>query len=245
MACSVAFSALALGSLFAMAAHAPPGSETPSPAASPGSGVTSSRVDHILLGVADLDRGVAAMAKLTGVRPIYGGKHPGGTHNALLSLGGQTYLEIIAVQPGATAPPGFTLLGGYDNPTPVGFAVGGGDLAALRAALAKAGFAVTPPRPGSRATPAGATLRWQTFGLAEEVEQAPFFIVWDSDTPHPATTSPAGCTLRQLQVGSPHQEPLRRLQAALGLPIEVVKATSPTYALTLECPKGTVVFRNP
>ena len=245
MVCSAAFSALALGSLLATAAHAPPGSETPSPAASPGSGVTSSRVDHILLGVADLDRGVAAMEKLTGVRPVYGGKHPRGTHNALLSLGGQTYLEIVAVQPGATPPPDLPDLRGFDNPTPIGFAVGGGDLAALRAAITKAGFAVTPPRPGSRVTPAGATLRWQMFGLADEVEQAPFFIVWEPGTPHPATTSPAGCTLSQLQVGSPHQESLQRLQAALGLPIQVVKATAATYAVTLECPRGTVMFRNP
>ena len=53
----------------------------------------AAQVDHILLGIDDLDRGMEQFEKLTGVRPVYGGKHPRGTHNALVSLGNGTYLE--------------------------------------------------------------------------------------------------------------------------------------------------------
>ena len=199
-------------------------------------------VDHILLGAADLDRAVEVVAQATGVRPVYGGKHPTGTHNALLSLGGRTYLEVIAPQPGVKGPTRYGDFEKLDKPTPVGWAVSGGDLASLRERLEKAGFPLTPVEPGSRVTPAGATLYWETFGLASEIPLAPFFIVWFKDTPHPSTTSPAGCTLQELILAEPDPARLATLKAALGLAVQVVKSEKPAMTLKLQCPKGPVVF---
>jgi hypothetical protein len=201
------------------------------------------RIDHVILGAADLDRAVEAFERLTGVRPVYGGKHPTGTHNALVSLGDRTYLEIIAVQPGATSKTPFLPdLSGFDKPTPIGWAVSADDGEVLRSSLTAAGFQLSGSNTGSRTTPSGATLRWQTFGLTRQFEEAPFFILWSPETPHPSTTSPSGCTLQRWAVAGPRSDDLERLRKTLGLPVEVAESQTVAFTLALDCPKGRVLF---
>lgn len=51
------------------------------------------KIDHVILAVNDLDKGVAQFKSMTGIEPVYGGVHPNSfTHNALVSLSGNTYL---------------------------------------------------------------------------------------------------------------------------------------------------------
>ncbi len=62
-------------------------------------------IDHLVLGAADLDRGSVWLERFLGVTLSPRGTHSRmGTHNRLLSLGPHCYLELIAIDPSATAP---------------------------------------------------------------------------------------------------------------------------------------------
>ncbi|WP_136636147.1 VOC family protein [Pseudooceanicola onchidii] len=62
-------------------------------------------LDHIVVAAPSLAEGVAHVRDLTGLDMPKGGEHPHmGTHNHLLRLGSDTFLEVIAVNPDAPAP---------------------------------------------------------------------------------------------------------------------------------------------
>ena len=64
-------------------------------------------IDHLVYATPDLPATVAQVARLTGVAPTEGGRHPGwGTRNYLLSLGERVYLEIVGPDEEQPPPPG-------------------------------------------------------------------------------------------------------------------------------------------
>lgn len=173
------------------------------------------QLDHIVVAIRSLDEGVAQFERLTGVKAGAGGEHPGrGTENALVSLGGGSYLEIIAPQPGAKLSADDEMMRGLSGLTIVDWAVCVPNVDVAVEALKASGVATTSPQPGARLTPSGERLDWMTFGLADRsIDSAPFFIRWSLNAPHPSMTAPAGCGLERFVV---HDPAANRLAALLG-----------------------------
>jgi hypothetical protein len=62
-------------------------------------------LDHITVVAPELATGVAWVSEVLGVEPLTGGKHPlMGTHNCLLRIGEDVFMEVIAIDPNAPKP---------------------------------------------------------------------------------------------------------------------------------------------
>jgi len=208
----------------------------------PGMTADLSRIDHVILGVNDLERGIEELERLTGVRAVFGGAHPGrGTQNALISLGGAQYLEILAPNPADGSPAWISELESLASLTPVGWAARGEDLPALQQSLRSQGVTTGEVRPGERKRPDGSRLAWRTLELTSpSSDPLPFLIEWDAATAHPSSTSPAGCKLTGFTLEDPAPDTLRKTLQAAGLAVEVRQGKESGIRISLACPKGSV-----
>lgn len=204
------------------------------------------KLDHILLGVPDLDAGVAEFTALTGVRPVVGGSHPGfGTRNELVSLGGDVFFELIAPDPAqeASSAGRAAEIAALPQPRLLTFAVQTTDMDRACEKATRAGLTVTRRTEMSRTRPDGVKLSWTVahFQLDGYEAVVPFAIDWQG-SPHPSTTTPTGCVLRNLTVLHPRPEKLVRVYAELGLDIAVAGALRPGFAVAMDTPNGEVRF---
>jgi len=186
--------------------------------------VSGAELDHLILGVRDLQEGISKVHVVTGVRAEFGGAHPGrGTHNALLALDRGAYLEILAPDPEQKGTdPWLEGLADLETPRLVGWAVRTPDIEAVARRLAKSTLPLSGVNDGSRARPDGTLLRWRTLGLShDDTGLMPFFIQWDAAARHPSADAPQGARLLSFELR--HPEPARVASAlqALGLEARV------------------------
>jgi hypothetical protein len=203
------------------------------------------RTDHLVYAVPDLAQAVEEIGAAWGVRPVMGGQHPTGTHNALLSLGATTYLEIIAVDPSQAVTSGrsFGLDAALAGPVLRTWAVAVDDLAGLVTQSQAKGYEPGAIQNGARRRPDGAQLSWRSTQwragwppLGDGI--VPFVIEWGAGTPHPASDSPQGCRLVSLSATHPQAGEVQAALDALGLPLQVQPGDRPRLIATIETPRG-------
>jgi tetrahydromethanopterin S-methyltransferase subunit B len=205
-----------------------------------------SKVDHLIYATPDLDTTVAEMEKLLGVRAAPGGRQPGrGTRNALISLGANSYLEIVGPdpkQPRPTHPPWW--LQDLKKPRIVAWAAKGTDLESLRAKAVDNGVPLGEVISGNRQRPDGVILTWRMTSPRNPVADGvvPFFIDW-GESEHPSRTSPHGVQLVALRAVHPDDRRVQDMLRRLNVDLPVTHGSSPRIIASLEGPLGRVELR--
>ena len=191
--------------------------------------------DHLVVAADTLERGVAHVEQCLGATCAPGGRHPVmGTHNALLGLGRDRYIEVIAIDPDADAPQDGARWFALDDPE-------------LRAALKERPRLLTwvartpdldptlaacthdpgPGRPMQRGD-----LHWRIAlpedGALIEHGLVPLLIEWGIDTPHPGRRLPdRGLRLRALRGVHPDPERVTTALMSMGLGDALALAAAP------------------
>jgi hypothetical protein len=202
------------------------------------------RVDHLVWAVPDLDAGISQIEALTGIQAALGGSHPGmGTRNALLSLGDNTYLEIIAPDPGQSdyRSPRLFQVDHVDSPRLVTWAAKSDDIAQMTEMRLSDGQSPGKAMTGSRQTPDGRTLAWELTDPYVEIAGGvvPFFINW-GNTPHPAASAPGGATLLALRATHPEKDYVRAAFKSFGINMTVENGRQASLTAVIDTPRGQI-----
>ncbi|MEL6846546.1 MAG: VOC family protein, partial [Bacteroidota bacterium] len=190
-------------------------------------------IDHIIITAAELEQGCDWIEAQLGIRPVVGGQHPlWGTHNALLALGEDCYLEVVAPDPRLRVGERGLWLGDYFDRQP--------QLSTW--AFREAVIPTNSPYLGSieagkRQKPDGSWLRWRLtdpYVLAFDGAM-PFVIDW-GESRHPSLDLPSCGERLALSIVHPQAQALREALDQVG--IQIVVKQGPTYNLIAEIQQG-------
>ena len=198
-------------------------------------------LDHLLLGVPDLEAGIDWLQAATGVRAAGAGSwEDEAVGLAFASLGGRAYLAVVGPD-GSAAPAGSfgARLAAPAGPRLVGWVcpVEPGALEGLAAAARAAGLAAVVGELARR-RPDGRTVvsRRLVLGTGDGSAHLPVFVEPGRGA-HPSIDAPGGLRLRSFSVADPDPDGVRKLLAGLGLEVEVEEG-APGLAAVLGSPIG-------
>ena len=134
-------------------------------------------IDHIIIGVLNLDKAATQFSQQLGLAVSGGGIHPtGGTANRIIVIG-DTYLELIAIHNPAEAQQSMldrlAIHEGYLN-----FVLASNDIEADSKALINRGIPILGPTPGSLRAADGRTRGWSRTNIERHdlAQRYPFII---------------------------------------------------------------------
>ena len=200
----------------------------------------ASRLDHLIVTAASLEEGVAHVRRALGVEMQKGGEHVRmGTHNFLLKLGENLYLEVIAANPAVPHPgrPRWFELDSVKAPRLATWVARCDDIHAAASAstvplgkveaMSRGNFEwlITVPEDG----------RLRLGGLA------PTLLQWRSKTHPGETLKDLGCSLVRFEGSHPQPEQVRDFLSSVGFEGEfpVAKGGAPSLVAHIRTPAAT------
>ena len=214
----------------------------------------SLKLDHIIYAVPDLNEGMENIERLLGYMPVYGGRHPNkGSHNALLALGEDVYLEIIAPDPNQPDPlsPRSFGLDTLTEPRLVTWAARTDDMVAIVAQARASGYDPGERVAGGRTCTDGVRLFWESTKRPEALQGLPplgdwlipFLIDWGS-TPHPAAAQQNHCQFISLQATHPDPTLVQTILHALAIEdlLHVERGEAAALQAVIEGKNGRVIL---
>ena len=205
---------------------------------------TLDNVDHLVYAVPILEKGITEIEEKLGVAPVLGGQHRSqGTHNALVHLGRNCYLEIIAPDPTNDTFTGQRWMGIdlVTIPKITRWAVKSSDLDRDRAYLSTVDPRLGDLKGGARKKTDGTKLIWKaSITLPEpEVELLPFIIDWKGKE-HPTKSLPQVCKLIELRGMHPTPYMAEAAVHSLNIDMKMGVADQPVITALIQTPNGVV-----
>jgi len=200
------------------------------------------KIDHIVYAVPDLEVAINEFEKLSGVRPVFGGYHTTkGTKNAIVNLGNDCYLEILAIDEGnvSVTPPRWMGIDFIKTPQLTRWSLKSNQLLQDSEILQKYHTEMGIIQGGQRKTNTG-ELTWEMIlPLATPaVELAPFMTDWQHSAVHPTHNLPQECELVDLTFTHPNPAVIQSVFDELDVDIIVQKGEKAMIRANIQSPNG-------
>jgi hypothetical protein len=203
-------------------------------------------IDHVVLGVHDLDKAAERVAERFGLGSVAGGRHPAwGTANRIVPLG-PSYLEILAVVDQAEAeasPVGRAIRDAIgDREHWISWCVATDDLEEVARHLEM------PISSGERVRPDGSRLAWRSVGFMSHPDDPsiPFFVQWDVPAElHPGrATAPHAVEPRGISRVEVAGHPSRLADALMGsdVALRIVPGAPAVRRVAVETAAGEILI---
>lgn len=203
------------------------------------------KIDHIVYAVQDFDGAIDWFEKQTGIRPTFGGYHTTqGTKNALLDLGNQCYLEILAIDSNNTKikPPRWMGIDQIDRPQLTRWSLKSGDLKSDSDILKAHHSEMGNIQGGQRKMSDGSLLTWQLLMPlpTPKIELIPFMIDWQNSKAHPTSQLAKACELISLHFMHPHPTSLQQVFKQICIDANITTGKEILIKAKIKCPKGII-----